>query len=227
MNLYLYLNRFCSNKISHRLLFPGLNAPSAVGGPLCARPAVGDEDGVGALEGLLHAHGAVRALAHVVRRVQRVLDAHHAGPRAVRHVLETKDIFTGFITRATLIWVQFSRLKRHLQNYCTLENSGCHSKRYGCRVECNRQSIPTEFPLSHLLDLLLGDDGAAVAHPDAALEVVEVLPVALEELDEEDAQVGVGLRGVDARVQLQEAHQQQDQRVRGQTAREDLRGVMV
>ena len=76
--------------------------------------------------------------------------------------------------------------------------------------------------LPHLLDLLLGDDGAAVAHPDAALEVVEVLPVALEELDEEDAQVGVGLRGVDARVQLQEAHQQQDQRVRRQTAREDL-----
>ena len=91
MDLYLYLNRFCSNKISHRLLF-WCNAPSAVGGPLCARPAVGDEDGVGALEGLLHAHGAVRALAHVVRRVQRVLDAHHAGPRAVRHVLETKDI---------------------------------------------------------------------------------------------------------------------------------------
>ena len=54
-----------------------------------------------------------------------------------------------------------------------------------------------------------------------------MLPVALEEFDEEDAQVGVGLRGVDARVQLQEAHQQQDQRVRRQTAREDLRGVMV
>ena len=93
-------------------------------------------------------------------------------------------------------------------------------------VTINSNRIPF-VPLPHLLDLLLGDDGAAVAHPDAALEVVEVLPVALEELDEEDAQVGVGLRGVDARVQLQEAHQQQDQRVRRQTAREDLRGVMV
>ena len=81
----------------------------------------------------------------------------------------------------------------------------------------NSNRIPF-VPLPHLLDLLLGDDGAAVAHPDAALEVVEVLPVALEELDEEDAQVGVGLRGVDARVQLQEAHQQQDQRVRGVVA---------
>ena len=77
-------------------------------------------------------------------------------------------------------------------------------------------------PLAHLLDLLLGDDGAAVAHPDAALEVVEVLAVALEELDEEDAEVGVGAGGVHARVQLQEAHQQQDEGVRGEAAGEDL-----
>ena len=77
--------------------------------------------------------------------------------------------------------------------------------------------------VSHLLDLVFGDDGPAVAHPDAALEVVEVLAVALEELDEEDAQVGVRLGGVDPRVQLQEAHQQQDEGVRGEAAGEDLK----
>ena len=74
----------------------------------------------------------------------------------------------------------------------------------------------------HLLYFVLGDDAAAVADPDAALEVVEVLAVALEELDEEDAEVGVGAGGVHARVQLQEAHQQQDEGVRGEAAGEDL-----
>ena len=49
-----------------------------------------------------------------------------------------------------------------------------------------------------------------------------MLPVALEELDEEDAEVGVGLRGVGPRVQLQEAHQQEDEGVRGEAASEDL-----
>ena len=49
-----------------------------------------------------------------------------------------------------------------------------------------------------------------------------MLPVALEELDEEDSEVGVGLRGVGPRVQLQEAHQQEDEGVRGEAASEDL-----
>ena len=49
-----------------------------------------------------------------------------------------------------------------------------------------------------------------------------MLPVALEELDEEDAEVGVRLGGVDPRVQLQEAHQQEDEGVRGEAASEHL-----
>ena len=58
---------------------------------------MGDEDGVGPLEGLLHAHGAVGALAHVVGRVERVLDADHARPVAVGHVLkQTHSRFQNF-----------------------------------------------------------------------------------------------------------------------------------
>ena len=52
-----------------------------------------------------------------------------------------------------------------------------------------------------------------------------MLPEALKELDEEDAEVGVGLGGVDPRVQLQEAHEHEDEGVGREATGEDLAGI--
>lgn len=53
-----------------------------------------------------------------------------------------------------------------------------------------------------LLNLVFGHVAAAIFYPDARLQVVEVAPVELEELDEEDGDVGVGTAHVLPVVEL-------------------------
>ena len=70
--------------------------------------------------------------------------------------------------------------------------------------------------------LISGHVCSSVLDADPRLAVVEVPPVELEELDEEDGQVGLMGLGVRSGVELKEAHSHKDKRIRRQTTRENL-----
>ena len=80
-------------------------------------------------------------------------------------------------------------------------------------------------------ELVLGQIGAAVGHPNAGLHVVEAAAVELEELDEQHAQIEIESAGarvhngrarVDARVHLEEAHGHEYEAVGADAAGPDL-----
>ena len=70
--------------------------------------------------------------------------------------------------------------------------------------------------------MISGHVCSPVLDADPRLAVVEVPPVELEELDEEDGQVGLMGLGVRSGVELKEAHSHKDKRIRRQTTREHL-----
>ena len=70
--------------------------------------------------------------------------------------------------------------------------------------------------------MISGHVCSPVLDADPRLAVVEVPPVELEELDEEDGQVGLMGLGVRSGVELEEAHSHKDKRIRRQTTREHL-----
>lgn len=77
-----------------------------------------------------------------------------------------------------------------------------HTHTWQQRVLDAEHGRPAEAVVHGLHDLLFGDVGAAVLDADGRLQVVEVAAVQLEELDQQHAQVLVGVACVDARVQL-------------------------
>ena len=73
------------------------------------------------------------------------------------------------------------------------------------------------------LHLGLGHERPAVLHPNRGPHKVEISAVMFEELDEQDAQVDVGLSGVYPRVQLQKVDHEQDEGVGREASGENLR----
>lgn len=83
----------------------------------------------------------------------------------------------------------------------------------------NAQNARTIAITKLLANLLLRHIRAAIAHPNTGLHIIELLAVELEELDEQNAEVVLGASRVNARMQLQERDDHENERVGADAAR--------